>query len=265
MLLIAKNLEVTYQRVILVLRGVSVEIQHNNIVTLLGANGSGKTTFLRALSGLLKTQDGEIREGNIEFMGKRIDNMAPENIVRLGISQVMENRRIFENLTVEENLKVGAYIHSSGRQINIDIGKIYEYFPKLRLIRNKIAGYVSGGEQQMVVVGRALMSRPKLMLLDEPSLGLAPLLVSQIFEIIKKINILDKVSVILVEQNANAALEIADFGYVMENGRIVLEGPVEKIKENEDIKEFYMGLSEVGKQKSYRDVKHYKRRKRWLS
>jgi branched-chain amino acid transport system ATP-binding protein len=264
-LLRVNNIEVVYHEVILVLRGVSLEVAPGSIVCLLGANGAGKTTTLKAISGLLSTEVGKVTDGSIEFNGSRIDRLGPEDIVRLGIVQVMEGRRILEHLTVEENLKVGAHATSgNGARMKRDLDMVYGYFPYLKNLRSAVAGYCSGGEQQMLVIGRALMSHPKLMLLDEPSLGLAPLLVEEIYRIIKRINDEEKTSILLVEQNASIALDLASYGYVMENGRVVLDGPSEKLKDNEDIKEFYLGLSQIGQRKSYRDVKHYKRRKRWL-
>ena len=263
-MLVLNNVEVIYDRVILVLKGMSLTVPEGRIVALLGANGAGKTTTLKAVSGLLKAENGEVTDGTIEFLGARISGLDAEEIVRRGIFQVMEGRRVFEHLTVEENLLAGAYSRRDRRGIKHDMDKVYGYFPRLRQLRHRIAGYLSGGEQQMLAIGRALMARPRLMLLDEPSLGLAPLLVQEIFHIVKTINEQEGTSILLVEQNASIALSIADYGYIMENGRIVLEGEVEKLRENEDVREFYLGLTEVGK-KSYRDVKHYKRRKRWLS
>jgi len=259
------NIEVIYSDVILVLKGVSLEVPEGKIVALLGANGAGKTTTLKAISGVLRTELGEVTDGSIEFDGLRIDKMDPEEIVRLGIVQVMEGRRLFEHLTVEENLLVGAYARDDARGIRRDLEKVYGYFPKLQEMRRRTSGYLSGGERQMLVMGRALMARPKVMLLDEPSLGLSPLLVKEIFKLIADINVKEGVSILLVEQNARKALGLSDYGYVMENGRIVLDGPSQKLKENEDIKEFYLGLSELGSRKSYKEVKHYKRRKRWLA
>jgi branched-chain amino acid transport system ATP-binding protein len=259
------NIEVIYSDVILVLKGVSLEVPEGKIVALLGANGAGKTTTLKAISGVLRTELGEVTDGSIEFDGLRIDKMDPEEIVRLGIVQVMEGRRLFEHLTVEENLLVGAYARDDAHGIRADLEKVYGYFPKLQEMRKRTSGYLSGGERQMLVMGRALMARPKVMLLDEPSLGLSPLLVKEIFKLIEHINKKEGVSILLVEQNARKALGLSDYGYVMENGRIVLDGPSQKLKENEDIKEFYLGLSELGSRKSYKEVKHYKRRKRWLA
>jgi branched-chain amino acid transport system ATP-binding protein len=264
-LLVVNNIEVIYHNVILVLKGMSLQVDERHIVTVLGNNGAGKTTTLKAISGLLKSEDGEVTDGSINFMVERIDRKYPEDIVRLGIFQVMEGRRVFEDLTVEENLIAGAHTEKSSRKMKEGMKMVYSYFPRLIDRRNILAGYVSGGEQQMLVIGRGLMANPKLMLLDEPSMGLAPLLVSEIFEIIRRINSEEGVAILLVEQNARLALSIASHGYVMENGHIVLDDTVEKLKENADVKEFYLGLTEVGKKKSYRDVKHYKRRKRWLT
>jgi len=259
------NIEVIYSDVILVLKGVSLEVPDGKIISLLGANGAGKTTTLKAISGVLYTELGEVTDGSIEFDGMRIDGKAPEEIVQMGIVQVMEGRRMFEHLTVEENLRVGAYARKDRAAILKDLESVYIYFPRLKDLRGHVSGYLSGGERQMLVMGRALMSSPKVMLLDEPSLGLSPLLVKEIFGIIKKINREERTSILLVEQNANIALSTSDYGYIMENGRVVLDGPSPKLKENEDIKEFYLGLSQVGKRKSFREVKHYRRRKRWLS
>ena len=258
------NIEVVYSDVILVLRGVSLAVDPGQIVALLGANGAGKTTTLKAISGLLRTELGEVTRGSIELDGERIDHLSPEEIVRRGIVQVLEGRRLFQHLTVEENLRVGALVRDGGAEVRRDLEMVYSYFPRLKELRRRVSGYLSGGEQQMLVIGRALMAHPRLMLLDEPSLGLAPLLVQEIFEIIQRINQEEGTSILLVEQNAQAALDIAQYGYVMENGRVVLDGPAEVLRENEDIKEFYLGLTELGQRKSYREVKHYKRRKRWL-
>ena len=258
------NVEVMYLNVIQVLRGISLEVGEGKIVTLLGSNGAGKTTTLKAISGLLKTEEGEVTAGSIEFDGQRIDRYWPEDIAKIGITQVMEGRRLFEHLSVEENLMVGAYLRNDRAGVKRDMDLVYDYFPKLKMLHRQTSGYLSGGEQQMVVIGRAYMSRPKVMLLDEPSLGLAPLLVKEIFEIVKRINMEEKTAVLLVEQNARAGLSIADYGYVMENGRLVLDGTAQKLSESEDVKEFYLGLSAVGERKSYREIKHYKRRRRWL-
>ena len=259
------SIEVVYHDVVLVLKGMSLELNDGQIVTILGSNGAGKTTTLKAISGLLKSEDGKVSDGHISFMGQHIDKKDPEDIVRMGIFQVMEGRRVFENLTVEENLMAGGHTNKSRRRMKKDIEMVYAYFPRLESHHERLAGYISGGEQQMLVIGRGLMAHPKLMLLDEPSMGLSPLLVAEIFVIIQEINQKQGVSILLVEQNARLALSIAAHGYVMENGRIVLDDTVEKLKENEDVKEFYLGLTDVGKKKSYRDVKHYRRRKRWLT
>jgi branched-chain amino acid transport system ATP-binding protein len=259
------NIEVVYMRVIQVLRGVSLQVSDGSITALLGANGAGKTTALKAISGMLRTEEGEVTDGSIDFYGKRIDRYGPEDIAAMGISQAMEGRRVLEHLSVEENLLVGAYCRKDRIEVKRDIEKVFDWFPKIKQLRRQTSGYLSGGEQQMLVIGRALMAYPRLMLLDEPSLGLAPLLVEEIYEIIGRINKEQKMAILLVEQNVRAALGIADHGYVMENGRIVLDGPAEKLKDNEDVREFYLGLSAVGSRKSYRDVKHYRRRKRWLA
>jgi branched-chain amino acid transport system ATP-binding protein len=259
------NVEVIYDGVILVLKGVSLNVREGGITTLLGANGAGKTTTLKAVSGLLRSERGDVTKGSIEFNGQRIDRLAPHAVVRQGIVQVFEGRRVFEHLTTEENLIAGAHIQPDRRQVAAGIERVYGYFPRLKERRGVQAGYLSGGEQQMLVIGRALMANPHVILLDEPSLGLAPMLVEEIFAIVQQLNRQENVTVLLVEQNATLALTIADHGYVMENGRIVLEGTAEALIQNADIKEFYLGLTEVGGRKSYRDVKHYKRRKRWLS
>jgi branched-chain amino acid transport system ATP-binding protein len=261
------NIEVVYSDVILVLRGVSLEVGDGQIVSLLGANGAGKTTTLRAISGLLHSQQGKVTRGSIEFDGVRIDNLPADEIVRLGIVQVLEGRPLFEHLSVEENLLCGALSRPgslNSKAIQQDLEQVYHFFPRLKEFRKRTSGYLSGGEQQMVVIGRAFMAKPRLMLLDEPSLGLAPLLVQEIFRIIRQINQESGVSILLVEQNANVALSTANSAYVMETGRIVLDGTAEQLAKNADIKEFYLGLTKVGERKSYRDVKHYKRRKRWL-
>lgn len=258
------NVEVIYNNVILVLRGISVTVDEGQIITLLGGNGAGKTTVLKAVSGMLRTELGEVTSGFIELNGRRIDKLYPRQIARMGIMQVMEGRRVLEHLTTEENLRMGGYIYSDGGNTKRGLEMVYDYFPRLRDRRQQVSGYLSGGEQQMMVIGRALMGHPEFMLLDEPSLGLAPLLVREIFEIVKRINEEEKTSILLVEQNARAGLGIADYGYVMENGRIVYDGVAEKLINNEDIMEFYLGFSTKGERKNYRDVKHYKRRKRWL-
>jgi branched-chain amino acid transport system ATP-binding protein len=264
-LLSVNNIEVIYDHVILVLKGVSLQVPEEGIVALLGANGAGKSTTLKAISGLLRTERGEVTKGAVELSGEAIHRREASEIVRRGIVQVMEGRHVFEHLTVEENLLTGGYIQRNGQSLKRDLDLVYEYFPRLRERRSVRAGYVSGGEQQMLAIGRALMAHPRLMLLDEPSMGLAPMLVQEIFEIVGRLNREEKVAVLLAEQNANMALRFAQYVYVMENGRVVLDGNVKAVSENEDIKEFYLGLSGVGQRKSYRDVKHYKRRKRWLS
>jgi len=258
------NIEVMYSNVILTLRGVSLDVAEEQTVALLGANGAGKTTTLKAISGLLRIELGEVTHGNVEFNGKRIDRESPQTIAGLGIVQVLEGRRLYEHLTTEENLRLGAYVGDGSRSMKERLDLVYSYFPRLKDLRSNVSGYLSGGEQQQLVVGRGLMSRPKLMLIDEASLGLAPFLVKALFEVIKRINIEEHIAILLVEQNAKAALGIASYGYVMENGRVVLDGSSDKLKDNEDVKEFYLGLSQVGAKKSYREVKHYKRRKRWL-
>lgn len=259
------NIEVAYLGVIRVLHGVSLQVGPGQVVALLGANGAGKTTTLKAISGLLKVEQGQITSGEIYLEGKRIDHLGPEDIAALGISQVMEGRRVLEHLTVEENLMVGAYRRRDRAAVKRDLEMVYEYFPRLREYRKRVSGYLSGGEQQMMVIGRALMADPRLMLLDEPSLGLAPLAVAEIYKIIERISRERGVSMLIVEQNVKAALGVASYGYVMENGRIVLDGPADKLKDNEDVKEFYMGISSTGARKSYREIKHYRRRKRWLA
>jgi len=263
-MLVLNNIEVIYSDVIQVLKGVSLEVPNGSIIALLGGNGAGKSTTLKAISGLLETELGKVSNGSITWNDHRIENQNPERTARLGIIQIKEGRAIFEHLTAEENLLVGANIRSNMAEIRQDMAVVYDYFPRLKHLRNRISGYLSGGEQQMLVVGRAMMARPKLMLLDEASLGLSPILVEEIFDIIKRFNQESKTSILVVEQNVRVALTIAAHGYVMENGRVVLDDTAEKLQNNEDIKEFYMGLGELGKRKSYREVKHYKRRKRWL-
>jgi branched-chain amino acid transport system ATP-binding protein len=258
------NIEVIYNSVILVLRGVSFKVEPGQIVSLLGPNGAGKSTTLKAISGLLKSEIGEVTRGNIQFGDDRLDLQSAEDIVRKGVVQVIEGRPMFRHLTVEENLRLGSMTYKSGAEYKHDIERVFHYFPRLKDLANRTSGYLSGGEGQMMVIGRALMAHPRLIMLDEPSLGLAPMLVEEIFAIVREINEQEGVSVLLVEQNARAALALADYGYVMENGRIVLDGPGEQLRENEDIKEFYLGLNQMGERKSYKDVKHYKRRKRWL-
>ena len=259
------NIEVIYSDVILVLKGLSMVVPKGQIVALLGANGAGKSTTLKAISGLLKSEEGEVTDGEVLFEGTKINGRDAEEIVRRGIFQVMEGRRVFEDLNVDENLRCGAYTRKDGRKVKDDYERVYAYFPRLKERRKQLAGYLSGGEQQMLAIGRALMARPKLMLLDEPSLGLSPLLVKEIFGIIKDINDKEKSTILLVEQNARVALSIAHYGYIMENGKVVLDGETEKLANNEDVKEFYLGMTEVGTRKSYKEIKHYKRRKRWLS
>jgi branched-chain amino acid transport system ATP-binding protein len=258
------NIEVKYHEVILVLKGVSIAVPRGGIVALLGANGAGKSTTLKSISGLLKVEVGEITDGAIEFEGVRIHRKSAVEIAKMGIIQVIEGRRVFEHLTVEENLKVGAHLRKTG-SVRDGLELVYRYFPRLREKRSEVAGFVSGGEQQMTVVGRALMTEPKLVLLDEPSMGLAPMLIHEIFNILIRLNKEEKISILLVEQNVKLALNVAPYAYVMETGRIVMDDTSEKLKENEDIKDFYLGLSEKGKIKSFAAAKHYKRRKRWLT
>ena len=260
-LLSVNNIEVVYDDVILVLRGVTLDVHQGQIVTLLGPNGAGKSTTLKAISGLLKTEDGEVTRGEINFMGERIDRRHAEDIVRSGIFQVMEGRRIVEDMTCIENLKLGAYTRNDS-QVNQDIEMVFEYFPRLKE-RTGLAGYLSGGEQQMLAIGRALMARPKMICLDEPSMGLSPLLVKEVFGIIQKINKEQGITMLLVEQNANFALKSADYGYIMESGKIVLDGSREELLNNEDVKEFYLGGGNE-ERKSFKNLKSYKRRKRWL-
>jgi branched-chain amino acid transport system ATP-binding protein len=261
-LLEINNIEVIYEDVILVLRGLSLSVGEGRVVALLGSNGAGKSTTLKAVAGLLSSEHGEVTQGSIVYRGKAITRQNPAEIVKQGVTLVMEGRRVFEHLTVHENLMAGAY--TRGGPSGEDLDMVYGYFPKLKERRTQQAGYLSGGEQQMLAIGRALMSKPQLIMLDEPSLGLAPLLVAEIFDRIKALNTELGTTVLVVEQNARRALEIADHAYVMENGRIVLEGPAAELASNPDVQEFYLGLSEGGARKSYREVKHYKRRKRWL-
>ena len=263
--LAVSNIEVIYDHVILVLKGVSLQVQKGRIVALLGANGAGKTTTLKAISNLLRAERGEVTKGSIEFDGKRIDQLTPNDLVRLGVCQVMEGRHCFQHLTVEENLLTGAFTRSIARtELARDLDLVYQYFPRLRERHNSLAGYTSGGEQQMTAIGRALMARPKMILLDEPSMGLAPQLVEEIFEIVRDLNRKEGVSFLLAEQNTNIALRYADYGYILENGRVVMDGEATRLRENDDVKEFYLGLSTAGR-KSFRDTKFYRRRKRWLS
>jgi branched-chain amino acid transport system ATP-binding protein len=259
------NIEVIYNDIILAVKGVSLKVPEADIVTLLGANGAGKSTILKSISGLLKSQDGKIERGTIYYEGKTINNKNAESIVRMGICQVPEGRRSFPDLTTYENLLVGAFTRNDRKEVKQGFKRILEYFPALKKRLHLKAGYLSGGEQQMLVIGRALMGQPSLLMLDEPSLGLAPIIVRQIFDIIEKINIEQSISILLIEQNANMALNIAKHGYIMENGRMVMDDPCDKLKKNEDVMEFYLGITEEGGKKSFADVKHYKRRKRWLS
>ena len=260
------NLEVVYNDIILVLRGISLDVPDQSIIAFLGSNGAGKSTTLRAVSGLLEYEDGEIMKGSIEFNDQAIHKWGPQRIVRAGITQVPEGRRVFAELTVGENIRVGGHTRKDARaDVDKDFEMVLSYFPALQERLKVQAGYISGGEQQMLAIARALMAKPSLMMLDEPSLGLAPLLVSEIFEIIRRINKEGKVSILLVEQNALMALAVSEYGYIMENGKIVLDGPSRKLMENEDVKEFYLGIKEDKERKSFSEIKHYKRRKRWLS
>jgi branched-chain amino acid transport system ATP-binding protein len=259
------NIEVIYDHVILVLKGVSLQVEQGRIVALLGANGAGKTTTLKAISNLLRAERGDVTKGSIEFQGVRIDQMTPSELVKRGVIQVMEGRHCFQHLSVEENLLTGAYTRKASRaDIKRDLEMVYTYFPRLKQRRASQSGYTSGGEQQMTAIGRALMAKPTMILLDEPSMGLAPQIVEEIFEIVRDLNQREKVSFLLAEQNTMVALRFADFGYILENGRVVMEGDAKELVSNEDVKEFYLGLSSAGR-KSFRDVKHYRRRKRWLA
>jgi branched-chain amino acid transport system ATP-binding protein len=264
-LLTINNVEVIYDHVILVLKGVSFAVDEGQIVALLGANGAGKTTTLKAISNLLASERGEVTKGSIEYRGERIDGLTPNDLVRRGLIQVMEGRHCFQHLTVEENLMTGAFTRRASRaQIRSDLERVYGYFPRLKERRRSQAGYTSGGEQQMTAIGRALMARPQMILLDEPSMGLAPQVVEEIFEIVHDLNEKERVSFLLAEQNTMVALRYATYGYILENGRVVMDGPAQELGANEDVKEFYLGLSGSGR-KSFRDVKHYRRRKRWLA
>jgi len=264
-LLAVNNIEVIYDHVILVLKGVSLEVPEGGVVALLGGNGAGKTTTLKAISNLLRAERGEVTKGSITFAGERIDALDAASVVKRGLIQVMEGRHCFAHLTIQENLLTGAYTRHDGRaHVAADLDKVYAYFPRLKIRRQAIAGYTSGGEQQMTAIGRALMARPKMILLDEPSLGLAPQLVEEIFSIVGHLNRDEKVGFLVAEQNTNIALRYAEYGYILENGRIVMDGAAANLRTNEDVKEFYLGLSASGR-KSYRDVKHYRRRKRWLA
>lgn len=260
-----KNIEVIYDHVILVLKGISLEVPNGGVVALLGANGAGKTTTIKSISNILKTERGEVTKGSIEFEGERVENLSPNDLVKRGVVQVMEGRHCFGHLTVEENLLTGAYTRADGRKaVADDLEMVYSYFPRLKVRRKSQAGYTSGGEQQMVAVGRAMMAKPKLILLDEPSMGLAPQLVEEIFEIVQTLNQKEGVTFLLAEQNAAIALRYATYGYILENGRVVMDGAATHLASNEDVKEFYLGLS-GGDKKSFREVKHYRRRKRWLA
>lgn len=264
-LLAINNIEVIYDHVILVLKGVSLEVPEGRIVALLGANGAGKTTTLKAISNLLHSERGEVTKGGIEYRGDRIDRLSPSELVKRGVVQVMEGRHCFQHLTIEENLLTGAFTRSASRaEIRQDLERVYTYFPRLKVRRTSQSGYTSGGEQQMTAIGRALMARPNMILLDEPSMGLAPQVVEEIFEIVKDLNTKERVSFLLAEQNTMVALRYADYGYILENGRVVMEGDAAELRSNEDVKEFYLGLSTAGR-KSFRDAKHYRRRKRWLA
>ncbi|MFW2543011.1 ABC transporter ATP-binding protein [Primorskyibacter sp. 2E107] len=264
-LLEVNNIEVIYNHVILVLKGVSLSVKQGGITALLGGNGAGKTTTLKAISNLLHSERGEVTKGSILYKGERVQDLDPAALVKKGVIQVMEGRHCFEHLTVEENLMTGAYTRRDGKgAVEADLQMVYDYFPRLKERRKSQAGYTSGGEQQMTAVGRALMSRPEMILLDEPSMGLAPQLVEQIFEIVKSINEKEGVSFLLAEQNTNVALKYAHMGYILENGRVVMDGPAAELRENPDVKEFYLGVSDEGR-KSFRDVRSYRRRKRWLA
>jgi branched-chain amino acid transport system ATP-binding protein len=264
-LLCLNNIEVIYDHVILVLKGVSLSVPEGRIVALLGANGAGKTTTLKAISNLLRAERGEVTKGTIEFRGRRVDRLSPDELVKLGAVQVMEGRHCFAHLTVEENLLTGAYTRSASRaELARNLERVYGYFPKLKERRGALAGYTSGGEQQMAALGRALMARPTMILLDEPSLGLAPQIVEEIFGIVKSLNEKEKVSFLLAEQNTSVALRYADYGYILESGRVVMDGAASELAANEDVKEFYLGIGSGGR-RSFKDVKHYRRRKRWLA
>ena len=264
-LLEVNNIEVIYNHVILVLKGVSLKVPKGGITALLGGNGAGKTTTLKAISNLLKSERGEVTKGTIHYRGERVQDLLPSDLVKKGVIQVMEGRHCFEHLTVEENLLTGAYTRGVSRgEIDAELNKVYDYFPRLKERRKSQAGYTSGGEQQMVAIGRALMSRPETILLDEPSMGLAPQLVEEIFNIVKSLNEKEGATFLLAEQNTNVALRFAHYGYILESGRVVMDGPAKDLRENPDVKEFYLGMSDDGR-KSFRDVRSYRRRKRWLS
>ncbi|MDP4670376.1 MAG: ABC transporter ATP-binding protein [Burkholderiaceae bacterium] len=258
------GIEVIYNHVILVLKGVSLQVQEGRIAAILGGNGAGKTTTLRAISNLLKAERGEVTKGSIELRGERIENQTPADLVKKGVVQVMEGRHCFAHLTIEENLLTGSYTRTDKGEIEANLEKVYSYFPRLRDRRTSQAAYTSGGEQQMCAIGRALMANPSVILLDEPSMGLAPQIVEEVFEIVKDLNQREKVTVLLAEQNTNMALQYADYGYIMESGRVVMDGAAAELRNNEDVKEFYLGVG-GGERKSFRDVKSYKRRKRWLA
>ena len=262
--LAVSNIEVIYDHVILVLKGVSLEVPAGGIVAILGANGAGKSTTLKSISNLVRSERGDVTKGRIEFKGERVDGLTPNELVQRGCIQVMEGRHCFGHLTVEENLQTGAFTRRDGRgAVSADLEMVYAYFPRLKERRSSLAGYTSGGEQQMTAIGRALMSRPTMILLDEPSMGLAPQIVEQIFEIVRDINTKERVSFLLAEQNTNVALRYASYGYILESGRVVMDGESKSLRENEDVKEFYLGVGGEGR-RSFRDVKHYRRRKRWL-
>ncbi len=263
--LAVNNIEVIYDHVILVLKGISLQVPQGKIVALLGANGAGKSTTLKAISTLLKNERGDITKGDIHFRGERVDQLTPNELVKRGLSQVMEGRHCFAHLSVEENLLTGAYTRNLSRaELRHELDKVYHYFPRLKERRASLSGYTSGGEQQMCAIGRALMAKPSMILLDEPSMGIAPQLVEEIFDIVKSLNAQENVSFLLAEQNTNIALRYADFGYILENGRVVMEGEAADLRDNEDVKEFYLGVSAAGR-KSFKDMKFYRRRKRWLA
>ena len=263
--LVVNNVEVIYDHVILVLKGVSLSVPEGGIVALLGANGAGKTTTLKAISNLLRAERGDVTKGTIEFKGQRVDKLTPNQLVRMGVCQVMEGRHCFQHLTVEENLLTGAFTRKIARsEIRSDLERVYHYFPRLKQRRGSQSGYTSGGEQQMTAIGRALMARPTMILLDEPSMGLAPQIVEEIFDIVRDLNAKERVSFLLAEQNTMVALRFANYGYILENGRVVMDGVAADLANNEDVKEFYLGLSTAGR-RSFRETKHYRRRKRWLA
>ena len=264
MLLELNNVEVVYSDVILVLKGINLAVDAGQVVALLGANGAGKTTTLKAISGLLRSEDGRVTSGSIRFQGAPIETAEAQDIVRMGLVQVVEGRKILPHMTVDQNLRAGGSTLKNQQERREALERVYDYFPKLAGMRGRVSGYLSGGEQQMLVIGRALMAKPRLILLDEPSLGLAPLIVAEIFQLVETLRRREGIAFLVVEQNARAALRIADHGYVMENGRVVLYGTGPELRENEDIKEFYLGMSLSGQGKSFKDIKHYKRRKRWL-